>query len=164
MDETVLYSVDAYDGTAHLSAPGSECRDAVFSTFVTSPTSFYTSSTKLEKYRGDALRRYILNFAADTTRRSKSFAANHKSQHRRIPKVHTNCTCFSKMFSGLRSQCIRRLWNSASKQCSIEWANLRTRCREKPRNLFRFVTYSNSIAAGKIASENKQQFYYCFVL
>jgi len=128
------------------------------------PLAYYTSSTKLEKYRGDALRRYILNFAADTTRRSKSFSANHKSQHRKIPKVHTNSTCFSKMFSGLRSQCIRRLWNSASKQCSIEWANLRTRCREKPRNLFRFVTYSNSIAAGKIASENKQQFYYCFVL
>ena len=51
-------------------------------------------------------------------------------------------TCFSKMFSGLRSQCISRLRLSASKQCSIECANLRTRCRENPRNLLRFVTYN----------------------
>ena len=48
--------------------------------------------------------------------------------------------CFSRIFSGLRSQWMILFRDSTSRHCKIEWANLRTNWRLKPWNFgVRFI-------------------------
>lgn len=48
--------------------------------------------------------------------------------------------CFSRMFSGLRSQWMMRCRLRASRHCRMEWANFLTRGKLKPWNLLRLIS------------------------